>query len=141
MLADLALRQGRLTEAIELLERSLKILDRDKETGLKSWPLGLLGEAFSQTGDLARAILAFEQVVEIGQEGTFGKSEGLALLRLCELHLKQGHRATAMSYFEIAKNLSDRLEVAGFQERFQEIATLIVENSSPRAVGFDTLGN
>jgi predicted ATPase/class 3 adenylate cyclase len=141
MLADLALRQGRLTEAIELLERSLKILDRDKETGLKSWPLGLLGEAFSQTGDLTRAILAFEQVVEIGQEGTFGKSEGLALLRLCELHLKQGHRATAMSYFEIAKNLSDRLEVAGFQERFQEIATLIVENSSPRAVGFDTLGN
>ena len=125
MLADLALRQGRPSDAIELLERSLKILDRDKETGLKSWPLGLLGEAFAQTGDLARAIIAFEQVVEIGQQGAFGKSEGLALLRLCELHLKQGHRATALGYFDFAKDLALRLEVAGFQEQFQEMATML----------------
>ena len=141
MLANLALRQGRPLDAIDLLTKSLRILERDKNTGLKAWPLGLLGEAQIQCGDIQSAVLAFEEVVQLGETGFFGKSEGLALLRLCELHIQQDDRKAALRYYDRAQGLLERLESAEFHEQFQMVTNLLLTSVKTESRRVESFGN
>src|SRR5229473_4449806 len=101
--------QGKMTEAREKLERTLKVARANQKRGHEAMILLSLGELTLQTGDRERAMGYLEEAGDISQKYNFYRTVGQAMIDLAGLYRDAGDLKSAEERAAIGVDASRRV--------------------------------
>ncbi|MBN1135866.1 MAG: tetratricopeptide repeat protein [Anaerolineae bacterium] len=132
MAADIYLPQGRLREAIETEQSSLRILE-DLNSYRVCFPLIILGQTYLQCGELEAAQGVLERLLRLTDAYQDTVRRGYALFLLGHLHREQGDRTTARSHYQEAWTIAEQIqELFMCFELHQGLARLALDDGDRR---------
>jgi CHAT domain-containing protein len=101
--------QGKMSEAVDKLERALTIARANQKRGHEAMILLSLGELALQTGDRQTAKTYLEQTGDIAQKYNFYRTEGQAMIDLAALYRDAGDLKSAENRASIGVDASRRV--------------------------------
>src|SRR5713101_3829775 len=101
--------QGKMSEAVDKLERALTIARANQKRGHEAMILLSLGELALQTGDRQTAKTYLEQTGDIAQKYSFYRTEGQAMIDLAGLYRDAGDLKSAEDRASIGVDASRRV--------------------------------